>query len=514
MNQTEIILRWQSGQSVRAIKRDTGYDRETITKYINEAVSKGVSRFEKLTSEEITTAMSASPTVSPQVSAKTDLLAMHAEELKGLITSKSNPLKPKSAFEVLCERYGLTGQISYTTFKRFCKTFGITKQSIESTCRVIIPVGSQIQVDYGKVGFLTDSFSGKRKTVYAFIGTLGYSRHKYVEFVFSQNEQSFVHSHVKMFEYFCGVPDAIRIDNLKSGVIKPDLYDPQLNRSYSEMAQHYGVFIDVCRVATPKDKPIVERDVQTIREEFRKMVTRKPNITIAECNVEIKLWLKEVYGQRIHGTTQQKPYECFLQEEHPALKEMPCEAFEAALWKEAKVHPDHYIQVCKKSYSIPHAYVGRKVWAKVTRRIVYIYYNNELIKQHMIPAGYRATDLNDFPENMQHALDAGMPFYLRKKAGETGPIFQILVTQILAPHAQINMRTAQNLVHFACKYPAAIIEEASSAALEQHGTVHPKLFKSIIEKIIQKKSENQSGLPLSEETRLFTRKPDYYDNNK
>ncbi|GBD91478.1 integrase core domain protein [bacterium BMS3Abin04] len=145
-----------------------------------------------------------------------------------------------------------------------------------------------MQVDYVKVGLLFDPVTEKRRTVYSFIGTLSYSRHKYVEIVYSQDQKSFVESHVRMFKFFGGVPKTIVIDNLKSGVIKPDLYNPQLNRSYSDMAGHYNCFIDTARVATPKDKPKVERDVQTVREEFKVMLALNENLTITEANKKFR----------------------------------------------------------------------------------------------------------------------------------------------------------------------------------------------------------------------------------
>ena len=91
-------------------------------------------------------------------------------------------------------------------------------------------------------------------TVYAFIATLSHSRHKFVDFVYKQDQQSFVASHVKMFNYFDGVPKRLVIDNLKNGVLKADLYDPRLNPTYRELAEHYRCFIDPARVSRPKDK--------------------------------------------------------------------------------------------------------------------------------------------------------------------------------------------------------------------------------------------------------------------
>ena len=153
-----------------------------------------------------------------------------------------------------------------------------------------------------------------------------------------------------MFRFFGGVPETIVIDNLKSGVIKPDLYNPQLNRSYSEMAEYYKCFIDTARVATPKDKPKVERDVQTIREEFKVILALDENLTITEANNKMLTFLVNDYGRRNHGTTGEEPLKLFEEVEKKSLLELSTEEYEVSEWKQAKVHPDCYIQINKKAY--------------------------------------------------------------------------------------------------------------------------------------------------------------------
>lgn len=132
-----------------------------------------------------------------------------------------------------------------------------------------------------------------------------------------------------MFNFFSGVPKVIYLDNLKTGVIKPDLYNPIINKAYAELAEYYECFLNPCRVATLKDKPIVERDVQTIREQFRKYKALDKSITIAEANKTILLWLTDTYGKRAHGTTGQKPYEEFMNTERDTLLPLAIEPFQA-----------------------------------------------------------------------------------------------------------------------------------------------------------------------------------------
>jgi len=268
-------------------------------------------------------------------------------EIATLINNPEYPLKLKQAFEVICARHDLCGKASYPSFTRFVKTNITIIYPQKSTCRIEVAPGSEVQIDYAKMGLLYDPLSRKRRIVYGFIASLSHCRHKYVEFVYKQDQVSFVSSHVKMFEYFDGVPVRIVLDNLKSGVIKPDLYDPQFNRSYREMAEHYDCFLDPCRVADPKGKGKVERDVQTVRNQFRKMVALNDTLDIHQANQNIKRWCIEEYGQKRHGTTQQKPYHVFINKEQSALKPLPLEPFCIPRWKEVTVHADHYVQFDK-----------------------------------------------------------------------------------------------------------------------------------------------------------------------
>jgi transposase len=500
----EVLRRYFSGQNISQISETTGFDRKTVRKYVEEVKEKGIVEFDKEKILEIIGEITSKLSGRPQKSITT--LKNYEGEISRLINDTDNPLKPKSAFEVITEQHELQGKVSYSSFKRFIASNRLIVLNGKTTCRMEYPAGEQVQIDYCKVGYVLDPLTNKNRTVYAFIGTLSFSRHKYVEYVFSQNQQSFVNSHVNMFNFFGGAPKVLVIDNLKSGVIKPDLYDPTINRAYNELSEYYGCFINPCRVATPKDKPIVERDVQTVREHFRKLKAINNELTLLEANQAVKDWLINTYGQREHGTTHNQPYEEFILEEQPLLMPLPIDPFEPSYWKQAKVHPDHYIQVQKKAYSIPGQYVGKQVFAKVAHNIVSVYYDEKLIKQHTIPKGYRQTDLNDFPENMRAVMDSGMPLFLRKKASMMCEELGMLIDKVLAPHALINMRKAQAIISIASKYPIDIVKTVSEDVLINYRTISLKLFLSLLEN--QKEPEKE--ILMSEETSSFIRNIEYF----
>ncbi len=232
MELQEIIRRRKSGQSISKISKATGRDRKTVRKYLNLIEAEGIcfrTAEGKNDTEKIKKVLHKITGLTKRRPEKQNIFSPYYKEIKELTErkGKNKGLKIKSTYKVICLKHNLTGKTSYSSFKRYISSQNIFTQNSQTTCRIETPPGNQLQVDYAKLGLLFDPATNKRRTVYSFIGTLSYSRHKYVELVYRQDQKSFVESHVKMFKFFGGVPETIVIDNLKSGVIKPDLYNPQ-----------------------------------------------------------------------------------------------------------------------------------------------------------------------------------------------------------------------------------------------------------------------------------------------
>ncbi len=511
MDSYEIIRRWHDRQSISHIADMLSYDRKTIRKYVKDAQAAGIRLDQPLPPKhQVISLLSEANLINQRIATAQQVFEPYGDEISSLINDKQHPLKLKQAFEVIGERHGLVGKASYPSFTRFVKAQGITILPQQSTCRIEVAPGSEVQIDYARMGLLYDVLTKTRRTVYAFIATLSYSRHKYVEFVYKQDQFSFVASQVRMLEYFGGVPTRIVLDNLKSGVIKPDRYDPQFNRSYREMAEYYGCFLDPCRVAHARDKGKVERDVQTVRNQFRKMLALNNQIDIGQANQNIKTWCIDEYGQKPHGTTQQPPYQLFIDQEQPQLKPLPDEPFAIPRWKEVLVHADHYVQFDKKVYSVPHAYVGKTLWLRNVNKLIQLFHQGQLIKQHVITEQFRHTDWNDFPDNVKAALDEGLPAFLQTRAGIVGPLFQQLIRQTLQPHAFINLRKAQGLISLIDHYDHALIEQAAAYMLEQHIPLNPNNFKQLLQRMLDQNNPSPGSVSVSQQTLEFIRDMDYF----
>ena len=508
----EVIRRWHSGQGIREIARSLGYDRKTVQRYTRLAASLGLSPEEPLPPKEdvVRLLQSAEPNLGRSPQAQSFLLP-YLDEIVALVNDPELALKAKTAFLVICERHDLVGKVSYTSFKRFVRTHKPTLSPDYSTCRLEALPGTEVQVDYAKVCMLFDPSIGKQRTLYAFIATLSHSRLKYVEPTFKQDQTNFVSSHVRMFEFFGGVPERIILDNLKSGIVKPDLYDPSLNRAYREMAEHYGCFVDPARVRHPKDKAKVERDVQTVREALRMHIVLNPNASLGALTRLMKQWSINDYGQRKHGTTHEQPYTVFSQRERPALKALPVERFEVAIWKQATVHPDHYIQFQGKAYSIPHAYLGKKVWVRAGEHLLRVFYDDRLIKQHLITKAYRHTDHSDFPENVRAVLDTSTTHrLLLERAEHFGPDFHQLIRDLLQAHAYLNLRRAQGMVAVAeGGYDPHLITRAARFMQEHRLRLSPRDLRHLLDKL-QTDEFTARSLPFSETSGEFVRDITYF----
>ena len=367
--------------------------------------------------------------------------------------------------------------MGYTTLRRYLRSefsYGRTR----TTVRIETPPGEEAQVDFGYAGLMHDPETERNRRTWAFIMTLSYSRHKFVRFVFRQDIAMWLDCHERAFAFFGGVPRRIILDNLKSGVLKPDIYDPTINRAYADMERFYGFVADPAKVGMAQHKGKVERAVPIVRTHLLAGRTFRDS---SDANERALHWCREEIGMEIHGTTKKKPYPAFLAEEKAHLTALPETPFERPLWKECTVHPDHHIVFDKSYYSLPTRYIGRKVWVKGTGNTTEVFLDQERIKVH--PRSYTpgrwVTDQSDYPPE-KLAFLMSTPTWCRKKAAEFGPHTEALITTILKENAMRNLRKAQAILRLAEKY-ANDIERVAERAIS-YGVTRYRSVKAMLEK--------------------------------
>jgi Mu transposase, C-terminal domain/Helix-turn-helix domain len=513
MDLWEVLRRWHDRQNISQIAHALGYDRKTVRGHIRRFRECGLSPGLPLPAkEEVLSLFTKEEHPTGRTSSAQSLLEPYLDEIAKLVNDPELGLTAKSAFSVISQRHELHGKVSYSSFKRFARSHRIEIDPGITTCRIEVPPGSEVQVDYAKVALLFDPRAGKRRSLYAFIGTLSHSRHKYIELTFGQDQVSFVSSHVRMFEFFGGVPERVVIDNLKSGVIRPDLYDPTFNRTYREMAEHYGCFIDTARIRKPRDKGKVERDVQTVREAVRTQMVLSPGMTLGDLSQAIRHWILHEYGERLHGTTREKSIVVFNEREKGALKPLPGDRFEISTWKQATVHPDHYIQFNRKTFSVPSSYVTKKVWIRASEHLLQVFYNEQLIAQHVITRAYRHTDQSHFPTNLRVAVDrSAIHRSLLERASRIGEDLHQLVGELFEVNAFVNLRRAQGIVSLAEELrDSGLVNRAVCFMREHHIRPTPRDLRAVIEKL---RAESQQ-MTLDELSNEYVRDISYFINNQ
>jgi transposase len=331
----EILEHWQAGRDNTTIARSLGVDRKTVRKYVEAAKARGVQRSTPATREqwvafvrehfpEAVDRMARSPWAGG--------LAAHEDFIREqLVTNQVT-----TVWQRLVERTGLG--VSLSTFRRHVRSAlpDALPQKPVPVWRPEVQPGEEAQVDFAHMGLWPDPRNGKRHRVWAFIFVLSFSRHMFVRLVRRIDKENWLGSHVAAFDFLGGVPQRVLLDNLKGGVVKPDIYDPQLNQGYERLAAHYAFLIDPCRAARPTDKPRVERQVRYVRDSFWRGRTF---LSLDHMNTEARSWCLQTAGCRIHGTTRRKPLEFYETAERPAMRELPPTPWELAVWTTAKVAP-------------------------------------------------------------------------------------------------------------------------------------------------------------------------------
>jgi transposase len=339
----------------------------------------------------------------------------------------------------------------------------------------------------GYPGLWTDPQLGKARKLWAFCMVLSHSRHMFVYVVPKMDQGAWIAAHVAAFEFFGGTPRLLVVDNLKAGVLRPDLYDPQFNRGYAELAAHYEVLIDPCRVNHPKDKPRVERPMPYVRDSF---FCGRDFTSVSQMNEAAPKWCLSVAGERVHGTTHQRPLDLFQRVEAPTLRPLPPQPFEAVTWTQAKVARDCHVQVFGVLYSVPYQHIGAILAVRVSQCTVELYRDQSLVKTHVrLHQGRRQTDWNDYPSE-KAAFFQRTPDWCRAQACTLGVAVSEVVTELLSHHALHYLRQCQGIIRLADKYGPQRLDAACRVALA-FGDPAYRTVRNLLEKGL----EGQSPLP-------------------
>ncbi|MDQ2729961.1 MAG: IS21 family transposase, partial [Actinomycetota bacterium] len=348
--------------------------------------------------------------------------------------------------------------------------------------------GAELQVDFGRMGLVFDSVTGRRRVCQALIFTAVFSRHCFVWLTFTQTTAAVIAGFEAAWGFFNGVFRVVVPDNMATVVTRADATEPRLNEAFVEYAGSRGFIVDPARVRTPTDKPRVERTVPFVRGSF---FAGEVFVDLADAQRRVEEWCRVRAGMRVHGTHQCRPAELFALEEAPRLLPAPTTVYDLPIYATAKVHRDHHIEVAKALYSIPGNLIGAAVEVRADRALVRVSHRGALIKVHPRAApGGRVTDPADLPtERTAYALrDLD---HLRHLAAGHGPAIGAYAAAVLDhPLPWTKMRQAYALLGLVKRWGPERVEAACARALEAEA-----ISVSLIGRMIDRATETNLAGP-------------------
>jgi transposase len=411
-------------------------------------------------------------------------------EQKASATKKPEPdmaliykeLKRKSVtLQLLWEEYKALHPEGYQ-YSYFCERFNTWRAKLNPVLRHFYRAGERTEVDYaGQTMQVTDPETGKIYKAYIFVAVLAASNYTYAEAVLSVDLASWIASHVRAFEFFGGVTEILVPDNPKTGVIHPCRYEPELNRTYEELASYYGTVVIPARVKRPRDKANAENGVLIVERRIIAKLRNRTFFSLAELNqaiwAELKL-LNEKPFQKLDGSRQS----LYEELEKQALKPLPPKPFEYAIWKKLTVNIDYHVEVDKNYYSTPYQLVKEIVEVRITSSVVEILYHGKRVASHrlLLGKGKFSTLPEHRPVSHQKHLE-WTPSRIAGWAAQTGPHTKTLAAKIMEqrPHPEQGYRSCLGIIRLGDLYGKERLENACTRALF-YGTISYKSVKSIL----------------------------------
>lgn len=373
------------------------------------------------------------------------------------------------------EGYGMTS---------FYRHHGLWSQRTSPSMHIEHKAGDKVYVDFaGSKLQITDPSSGKIKDVEVFVAILGLSQLTYVEAIDSQKAEDFITCCENALQYFGGSPQAIVPDNLKSAVIKSSRYEPTLNDNYDTFADHYNMTVLPARVRKPKDKSLVEGAVKIAYQRIYAWLPPRPPKSVSELNVRIRELLEKHNDTPLSGRGATRR-ELFNEIDQEALQPLPAYRYElrrnavATVMKNGHVH----LREDRRYYSVPYAYISRKVRILYSRTTVEVYYRYELIASHQrVYNGKLYITNKDHLATHHKVLTDWSPEYFLELARAVGPEVEYYVGTILKKnqHPEQSYKTCQGVLNYGKKVGAVRLRRACKRAAH-YGTYSYRAIEDIL----------------------------------
>ena len=370
-------------------------------------------------------------------------------------------------------------------YSYFCELYTRWRKQLDIGLRQEHLAGEKLFIDYaGKTVPIIDPDTGQVELdAQIFIATLGASNYSYAEATASQTLPDWIKSHIRALEFLGGVPQILVPDNLKSGVTHPCRYEPDVNLTYLDLAQHYGTTVIPARPGKPKDKAKVESSVLIAERWILAALRNHRFFSLAELNRAISEKLI-IFNQRPLQKMKVSRKHLFETVDKPALAPLPAHRYEYAWWKKVRVNIDYHIEVDQHFYSVPYQLRGKQLEVSVTATTVAAFHKNRRVASHQRShREYRHTTVPEhMPKSHQKRLEWS-PSRIISWAGKTGPFTQRMVTEIMQRrlHPEQGFRSCLGVMRLAKRYTPQRLEKACERAVSI-GAFTYKNVESILKK--------------------------------
>jgi transposase len=508
-NKQQVIALGRLGWSLRRIQRATGVRRETAATYLRVA---GIAfrppgkwgRAPAKPANEVMTdpeAAKVADPVSPDPPAANpanEVITDFGAGLGNPTASPPNAQPGRSPTASACEPYRETIELglargrnamaiwqdlvdtcgftaSYQSVQRFVHKF---RPSSSPEARVVIETaaGEECQVDYGDGPMVRDPATGKYRRTRLFVMTLGYSRKSVRLLVFHSSSRIWAELHEKAFRRLTGVTRVVVLDNLREGVLAPDVYDPTLNPLYRDVLRHYGAVALPCRTADPDRKGKVESGVAHAQKTPLKGLRFE---TLEQAQAYLDHWEERWADTRIHGTAKRQVAAMFA-EERPALLPLPVEPFRYYQFGERTVHLDGCVEVDAAYYSAPPGWIGRRVQVQFDSLHVRLLnpHTGELLREHL----HQERGKHRIPEEDRPKKTPLGTLALLNRADRAGVRIGAVCRTMHSEEGQTAVRRILGLLSLAKKHGAATVDDACAAALEVGATNYYRFVRRYLER--------------------------------
>ena len=377
-------------------------------------------------------------------------------------------------------------------YSQFCNLYRQWTGHIDPVMRQEHRAGEKMFVDYaGMTMGIYDQIGKQMREAQIFIAVLGASNYTYAQANWSQSLPDWIDAHCRAFGFFGGVTEIVVPDNLKSGVKDPCFYDPDINPTYLDLAQHYDTAIIPARVRKPKDKAKVESAVLVVERWILARIRNQTFFSLEQLNETIRGLLVKLNNepfQKLDGCRRS----LFQTVDKPALKPLPERAYQFAEWKKARVNVDYHIEVGRHYYSVPHKLIKKQIDVRIAAHTVECFYNNKRVASHIrSPLRGRHTTVKEHMPSAHQKWAEWTPDRFIRWADKIGPNTSKLIEDVLSSraHPQQGFRSAMGILRLGKSYGDKRLDAACKRAVAIGG----KSYRSVAS--ILKHSLDQKPMP-------------------